>query len=126
MLCATKGQPGEVYNLASGVETSIGELAALVNRETENPTPIENLPPRTWDHSGKRFGSTEKSKRELGFAPEVGLQDGLRQTIAWTREHLSFIDACIEKHRAHLTPADTAATTTPAQSQPASQQRQSA
>lgn len=102
MLCAIRGTPGEVYNLASGVETSIQELARLVNEQTENRTPIEYLPPRSWDHSGKRFGSTEKSKHELGFEPQVGLQAGLRQTIDWTRHKLDFIDACIEKHREHL------------------------
>lgn len=109
MLCATKGTPGDVYNLASGVETPILELATRVNSETENPTPIEYLPPRAWDHSGKRFGSTAKSKQELGFEPQVGLQEGLRRTIDWTRENLPFIDACIEKHRAHLTATSAAA-----------------
>jgi nucleoside-diphosphate-sugar epimerase len=102
MLCATKGTAGEVYNLANGVETSILQLATAVNEMTENPTPIEFLPPRTWDHSGKRFGSTEKSKRTLGLEPEVDVREGLRRTIDWTRENLSLIDACIEKHRQHL------------------------
>ncbi len=108
MLCATKGKAGEVYNLASGVETSILELATLVNSETGNPTPVEFLPPRAWDHSGKRFGSTAKSKQELGFEPQVGLHEGLRRTIAWTRENLSLIDGCIEKHRAQLAAATAA------------------
>ena len=105
MLCAAKGTAGEVYNLASGVETSILELATTINQLTGNPAPIQFLPPRPWDHSGKRFGSTEKSKQALGFAPEVSISDGLRRTIAWTRENLSLIDACIEKHRPHLTVA---------------------
>jgi UDP-glucose 4-epimerase len=119
MLCATRGQPGEVYNLASGVETSIQELATLVNEQTGNPTPVEYLPPRSWDHSGKRFGSTEKAKNALGFEPRVGLEEGLRRTIGWTRDNLSFIDACIEKHRAHLEGSSTRAT-------PAFEQRRSA
>ncbi|MDX6696388.1 MAG: hypothetical protein QOF02_3991 [Blastocatellia bacterium] len=110
MLCATRGTAGEVYNLASGVETPILELARLVNAQTANPTPVEYLPPRPWDHSGKRFGSTEKSKKELGFAPQVSLEEGLRRTIDWTREHLSFVDACIEKHRVHLSSAGSVAT----------------
>jgi UDP-glucose 4-epimerase len=114
MLCATRGKAGEIYNLASGVETSILELAQLVNEQTQNQTPIEYLPPRPWDHSGKRFGSAEKSKKELGFTPEVNLDAGLRQTIDWTREHLSFVDACIEKHRAHLLSAGGEATATQA------------
>ena len=119
MLCASQGQPGEVYNLASGVETSILELATIVNRETGNPTPIEYLPPRSWDHSGKRFGSTEKSKRELGFEPQVGLLEGLRQTIDWTRRNLSFIDACVEKHREQMAAQAQSATGTRAAETPA-------
>jgi len=103
MLCATKGTAGEVYNLANGVETSILELATTINEMTGNPTPIEFLPPRTWDHSGKRFGSTEKAKKTLGLEPEVEVREGLRRTIDWTRENLSLIDACIEKHSEHLT-----------------------
>lgn len=102
MLCATAGTPGAVYNLASGVETSIKELASLVNQQTNNPAAIEYLPPRSWDHSGKRFGSTEKSEKELGFKPAMELTEGVQRTIAWTRENLALIDTCIEKHREHL------------------------
>ena len=102
MLCAITGEPGEVYNLASGVETSILELAELSNRLTENSAPIEFLPPRPWDHSGKRFGSTEKAKRALGFAAQVGLADGIAASISWTRQNLEFIDACIDKHKGHM------------------------
>jgi nucleoside-diphosphate-sugar epimerase len=102
MLCATKGTPGEVYNLASGVETSILELAEMVNEVVKNPVRIDYLPERPWDHSGKRFGSTEKSKQSLGFEPQVALGEGVRRTIDWTRENLPFIDACIERHNQHL------------------------
>ena len=65
--CATSGQAGEVYNLASGVETTIRELAELINELTGNPTPIALTPARDWDHSGQRFGSVDKARRELGF-----------------------------------------------------------
>src|SRR5690242_20557868 len=81
--CATTGQPGDVYNLASGVETSIRELAETINRLTENEAPVELLPAREWDRSGHRFGSTEKARRKLGFEVQVPLDDGLALTIAW-------------------------------------------
>lgn len=103
--CATTGAPGDVYNLASGVETTVRDLAELVNRLTGNPIPLELRPPRAWDHSGKRFGSTEKAKRALGFEAEVELTTGLEQTIAWTREQLPLIERCIGRHAARL-PAD--------------------
>jgi UDP-glucose 4-epimerase len=102
MLCATKGEAGGVYNLASGVETTIYELATTINELTGNPTPVELKPRRTWDHSGRRFGSTEKARRELGFAAVTDLRTGLANTIAWTQEHLAFIEACIAKHSEHM------------------------
>ena len=39
MRCALGGAPSETYNLASGRETTIAELAAAINGATENPTP---------------------------------------------------------------------------------------
>lgn len=100
--CATRGAPGEAYNLASGVETSIRELAERINEITGNRAPIELLPKRAWDNSGKRYGSTEKSERELGFKATVSLVDGLTRTIAWTRENLALIERNIGKHAVHM------------------------
>jgi len=98
MACALHGKLGDVYNLASGVETTILELAHLINKLTDNPTPVDIRPARDWDRSGKRFGSTEKSKRELGFEATVAMQDGLEKTIAWTRANLGIIERCINQH----------------------------
>jgi nucleoside-diphosphate-sugar epimerase len=98
ILCALQGEPGGVYNLASGVETTILELAEAVNRVAGNPVPIDFGPPRGWDHSIKRFGSTAKARTELGFECSVGLEDGLARTIDWTRARLPLIDQCIERH----------------------------
>ena len=100
--CAERGEHGGVYNLASGEETMIRDLAARVVELSESTSALEIRPPRDWDHSGRRFGSPEKAARELGFRTETPLDEGLRRTIAWTREHLDFIDACIARHLARL------------------------
>jgi UDP-glucose 4-epimerase len=100
--CATRGEPGAVYNLASGVETSIRALAELINELTGNPTPIALTPARDWDHSGQRYGSTDKARTEIGFSVQTGLREGLEQTIAWTRENLDWIERCIAKHRERI------------------------
>lgn len=99
ILCAVKGEAGGVYNLASGAETSIGDLANLINSITKNSTPVEFLPKRTWDNSGKRFGSTDKAKNQLGFQVEVDLETGISKTIEWTKTNLEFIEACMNKHK---------------------------
>jgi len=98
MSCATRGKPGGVYNIASGVETSIKQLAEMINKLTGNTAPLNILPRRDWDRSGKRFGSTEKARKELGFEAKVCLADGLEKTIEWTRNNLPLIDRCIMKH----------------------------
>lgn len=96
--CATRGEPGGVYNLASGAETSIRSLAELINELTDNPTPIALTPARDWDHSGQRYGATDKARSEIGFSAATSLREGLERTIAWTRENLDWIERCIAKH----------------------------
>ncbi len=102
LLCGARGGAGEVYNLASGVETSIRELAETINRLTGNPVAAVVRPGRDWDHSGKRFGSTEKARESLGFAAEASLEEGLKRTIAWTRENLGRIESCMARHAARM------------------------
>ena len=100
--CADSGGAGEVYNLASGIETSIMDLAQLINNLTENTFPLQIGPKRPWDNSGHRFGSTEKANQQLGFKATIPLLEGLTMTIKWTRENLPMIDRCIQKHASRM------------------------
>lgn len=97
--CAQHGEAGEVYNLASGRETSIKILAETINRLSGNTTPMDIRPPRDWDRSGKRFGSTLKSEEKIGFKASIPIEEGLKKTIDWTIAHKSLIQQSIEKHR---------------------------
>ena len=97
-LCSTRGRGGDVYNLASGVETSIRDLASAINQIAGNPTPPLTTPGRDWDRSGRRFGSPEKARRELQFETSVAIQQGLERTVAWTEAHLSSIESCMARH----------------------------
>jgi nucleoside-diphosphate-sugar epimerase len=102
ILCATRGRPGGVYNLASGVETSIGELADRINSLADSPAAVESREKRDWDRSGKRFGSTTKASEELGFEASVGLEEGLRRAVAWTKANLRLIEGAISRHLPYL------------------------
>lgn len=101
--CAQAGHAGDVYNLASGVETSIVTLATTINRLAHNPAPVEFLSKRPWDRSGKRFGSTDKAKRDMGFEAATPLETGIQLTMEWTRQNIGVIESCIQKHARHLT-----------------------
>lgn len=96
--CSLKGNPGEAYNLASGVETTITDLAHAINRLTGNTTPVDLKPARDWDRSGKRFGATEKSRQQLQFEVSVPIQDGLRQTVEWTLANQDNIKRIMSNH----------------------------
>ncbi|MBV8774245.1 MAG: NAD-dependent epimerase/dehydratase family protein [Deltaproteobacteria bacterium] len=101
--CAEHGAPGEAYNLASGIETTILELARTINDLTGNTTPIALAPARDWDRSGRRFGSTDKARERLGFVPTTALREGLTGTINWTRSHEDMIRSAMLQH-AHFLP----------------------
>ncbi|MBT9136467.1 MAG: dTDP-glucose 4,6-dehydratase [Firmicutes bacterium] len=98
MACALRGTAGEVYNLATGRETSILELATLINEYTGNMTPLDLRPARNWDRSGKRFASTEKAERDLGFTAQINVREGVRRTVEWTRANQALIMLSIAKH----------------------------
>lgn len=102
LAAALRGSPGEAYNLASGVETRIRDLASLVNRITGNAAGIKALPKRTWDNSISRYGSTAKASRELAFQAKVALEEGLTKTVAWTRANEALIAGAMLKHAAMM------------------------
>jgi UDP-glucose 4-epimerase len=98
MATALNGEPGEAYNLASGVETTIRELAETINEISGNITPVDLKPARDWDRSGCRYGSTEKSREKLGFEAKVSIREGLEKTIKWSKTNLTMIQSCMKKH----------------------------
>lgn len=100
--CALKGKEGGVYNIASGVETSIRDLAVMINELTGNNNNIDYLPARPWDRSGKRHGDTTKSENELNFKAKVSLFDGLSKTIQWTKDNMSTIKQCMKTHSRYV------------------------
>lgn len=97
--CALKGESGEVYNLASGQETSIKNLAEMINHLCDNKTASEMKEARNWDRSGMRFGSTDKSFEKLGFKAKYTLEKGLEKTINWTKQNCEKIANAINRHQ---------------------------
>ena len=102
MACALRGEPGEIYNLASGAETTIRELAERINALAGNKTPIALAPARDWDRSGQRFGDPSKAAAQLGFKAGVGHEEGLATTIGWTKARKAKILDCMRQHERYV------------------------
>ena len=100
--CALSGVDGEAYNLATGEETKIIEIAKIINSLTENDGNINLLPKRDWDNSGRRFGSTKKSKEQLNFTTTTSIDLGLEKTVQWFLDNFNFIKGSIEKHELNM------------------------
>lgn len=74
-----------VYNVASGVETSLAELAYALLRAMDSDLPLEHGPERTVNGVTRRLASTEAAARDLGFRAQIDLESGLRDLVAWWR-----------------------------------------
>src|SRR5215831_18736819 len=76
---------GEVFNVGTGVETSVNALAAtLIAMIGAQVTPAHS-DRRDVDNIRRRVVNIEKTRRALRWVPEVTLEEGLRRTIAWQR-----------------------------------------
>lgn len=85
VLAATSGVTEGVYNVASGTETSLAELARTLLRVMESPLHVEHGPERAVNGVVRRLADVTNARRDLGFEAAVGLEDGLRSLVRWWR-----------------------------------------
>jgi UDP-glucose 4-epimerase len=77
-----EGIGGEVFQLASGVETSLNELVAMLGEVTGREPAVRQEPARPGEIF-RNYSLIGKAKEQLGYAPATGLRDGLRRTYDW-------------------------------------------
>ncbi len=73
----------EVFNIATGVETTLNQLCETLLELTESPLQPEYRPARAVANVTRRCACTEKAVRLLGFHAAVNLEEGLRRLIGW-------------------------------------------
>ncbi len=85
LLAATADVSDEVFNVASGAETSLLELARLLIEATGADLAVEHGPERAVNKVPRRLSDTTLARERLGFEAEVGLEEGLRRLVEWWR-----------------------------------------
>ena len=85
ILAARSGVTDEVFNVASGVETSLNDLASSLLRVMWSDLKPEHGPARKINGVSRRLADTAKAHRMIGFQAQVSLEDGLRRLVAWWR-----------------------------------------
>ena len=72
-----------IYNVASGTETSLLEMAQALLRAMGSGLEVEHGPARQVNGVVRRLADTSAAARDLGFKAEVELEEGLRQLVSW-------------------------------------------
>lgn len=83
VLAAKSDASDDVFNVASGTETSLRDLALLLMQVMGADLGIEYAPERKVNPVSRRLASTRAATDHLGFRTQVGLEEGLRRLVAW-------------------------------------------
>jgi len=87
------GVEGETFNIGSGVEISVGELAALIFDITGSQIEIvidnERLRPKKSEVE-RLLADNKRARERIGWEPRFTLRDGLKMTIEWISDHLDY------------------------------------
>ena len=73
------------FNVGSGTRVTINDLAALMQRAAGREVGLEYAPPRKGDVRDS-LAATAAAQAAFGFAPGVGLDEGLQEYLSWVRE----------------------------------------
>jgi dTDP-glucose 4,6-dehydratase len=86
-LVLRKGRAGETYNVGSGIEATIEEIADRVLELTGKAASLKKIVPDRPGHDRRYLLDATKIARELGWAPSHDFADGLAETVAWYAEN---------------------------------------
>ena len=96
-LVLERGTLGETYNVGSGIERSIEEIADLVLELTGKPEALKSIVPDRPGHDRRYLLDSSKLRRQLGWKPDVDFEEGLRRTVDWYRENRSWWEPLKER-----------------------------
>lgn len=85
LLAAVSDVTDDVFNIGSGTETSLVELADALQRAMGSRLRLEFGPPRGVNAVTRRQADVSRAGLALGWKPEVDLDEGLQRLVAWWR-----------------------------------------
>ncbi|HFC12576.1 MAG TPA: NAD-dependent epimerase/dehydratase family protein, partial [Anaerolineae bacterium] len=83
IICGIEGDVGgEVFQIATGIETSINELAEMMVEKMRGSAEINHIPQRPGEII-KNYSDISKAQKTLNWSPKIPLSIGLTETIMW-------------------------------------------
>ena len=96
-LILQKGKAGETYNVGTGLEKSIIEIADEILKILKKPKSLKKVVPDRAGHDTRYLLDSTKIKRELGWKPKMAWQKGIRKTIEWYHDNPKWWKPLLEK-----------------------------
>ena len=87
LAASSKNGKNEIFNLGTGKETSIKEIANLIINISNSKSKIVFKPQRSFDHINKRRMNISKARKLIGYNPTINVKDGLIKTHKWFLEN---------------------------------------
>ncbi|MDA8148828.1 MAG: dTDP-glucose 4,6-dehydratase [Actinomycetota bacterium] len=91
------GELGETYNVGSGVEASIEEVADAVLAATDRPTSLKEIVADRPGHDRRYLLDSSKIRDRLGWEPTVPFGVGLAATVGWYAEHRAWWEPLMDR-----------------------------
>jgi nucleoside-diphosphate-sugar epimerase len=82
---------GQEFNLASGEETRIIDLANMINDAVGNKAGVTFNPRRKWDTKPRLLASVARAQELIGYQPNTPFPEGLKKTVAWFQDNWDLI-----------------------------------
>jgi len=82
-LVLEQGREGDTYNVGSGVEKSIEEIADAILELTGKPASLKTIVPDRPGHDRRYLLDSTKLREELGWRDQIPFAEGLPATVRW-------------------------------------------
>lgn len=83
----SRGTPGQSYNIGTGTEKSIEEIADTILAALGKPQSLKQYVPDRLGHDRRYLLDCKKIRDELGWRATIDFDTGIRETIQWYVDH---------------------------------------
>lgn len=97
-----RGRIGETYNVGSGEERSVEQIADAVLAALGAPSELRTYVPDRPGHDRRYLLDHAKIERELGWKPRIAFDRGIRDTVQWYVDHQAWWRPKAERQRAEV------------------------
>jgi dTDP-glucose 4,6-dehydratase len=92
-----RGVVGETYNVGSGREATIEEVADAVLAATGRPASLKTIVPDRPGHDRRYLLDSTKLRTTLGWEPRIGFEEGLESTVRWYADHRDWWEPLVDR-----------------------------